>query len=278
MQDNPLKPGYNFDAHLVTGLTPILEGGELDFVVDRPNGMKGFIINITSKGEGTVFSDEDQFDVERGDVLLFPPNTAHYYHKKQSCRSWFHRWIYFRPRAFWYDWLTWNEEKKGVFITSNLTRESIKQIEELFIDIDRTLNSDHPYKNDLALNQLEQLLIQCKAKQPDVSNDKLDPRVLDAINYMTQHLSEEFNIDDVSSHIYLSPSRLGHLFRDEMKMSINQWRDDQRVSRAKHLLLVTNQSINQISRSIGYRDPLYFSRVFKRKAGVSPKHFREQCI
>lgn len=42
MQNNdPLKPGYNFDAHLVAGLTPIIEGDELDFVIDRPNGMKG---------------------------------------------------------------------------------------------------------------------------------------------------------------------------------------------------------------------------------------------
>ncbi|MEI8633769.1 hypothetical protein P4S72_20150 [Vibrio sp. PP-XX7] len=51
MQNDPLKPGYNFDAHLVSGLTPIIEGDELDFVIDRPNGMKGFIINFTSKGK-----------------------------------------------------------------------------------------------------------------------------------------------------------------------------------------------------------------------------------
>ena len=53
---DPLKPGYDFDAHLVAGLTPIIEGDELDYTIDRPNGMKGYIINITSKGEGTIFS------------------------------------------------------------------------------------------------------------------------------------------------------------------------------------------------------------------------------
>jgi len=276
MQNDPLKPGYNFDAHLVAGLTPIIEDDELDFIIDRPGGMKGFIINITSKGEGTVFANEEAFDVKQGELLLFPPSAAHYYHRKAKCSSWFHRWIYFRPRAFWHDWLSWQIEKNGVFVTRNLDAETTKDLESLFIDIEYTSKSEVPYRNDLAINLLEQLLIRCKTLQPDVMNKRLDPRVIESMNFMTQHLNEEFTIEDVSAHICLSPSRLGHLFRSEMNMSITQWRDDQRISRAKHLLLTTNYSINQIGRIVGYSDPLYFSRVFKRKSGVSPKHFREQ--
>ncbi|MGF1749156.1 MULTISPECIES: arabinose operon transcriptional regulator AraC [Vibrio] len=276
MQTDPLKPGFNFDAHLVAGLTPIIEGDELDFIIDRPDGMKGFIINITSKGEGTIFSGDNAFDVKQGDILLFPPSAAHYYHRKEQCSSWFHRWIYFRPRAFWHDWLSWSDNINGVFVTRQLGMETIKALESLFIDIEYTSKSEVPYRNDLAINLLEQLLIRCKTLQPDVMSKRLDPRVIEAMNYMTQHLNEEFTVEDVSAHICLSPSRLGHLFRSEMNMPITQWRDDQRVSRAKHLLLTTNYSINHIGRIIGYSDPLYFSRVFKRKAGVSPKHFREQ--
>lgn len=275
MQNNPLKPGYNFDAHLVAGLTPIIEGDELDFIINRPGGMKGFIINITSKGEGTVFSNNKAFNVKSGELLLFPPSASHYYHRKDQCSSWFHRWIYFRPRAFWHDWLNWHDEIDGVFITRGLDSQTQKELEKLFVDIEYTSKSEVPYRNDLAINLLEQLLIRCKTLQPDVISKRLDPRVIDAMNYMTQHLNEDFTIEDVSSHICLSPSRLGHLFRGEMNMSITQWRDDQRISRAKHLLLTTNYSINQIGRIIGYGDPLYFSRVFKRKAGVSPKHFRQ---
>jgi AraC family transcriptional regulator of arabinose operon len=76
MQDDPLKPGYNFDAHLVAGLTPIIEGDELDFTIDRPHGMKGYIINITSKGEGTVFAGQDAFDAFSSDGSAFlSPST-----------------------------------------------------------------------------------------------------------------------------------------------------------------------------------------------------------
>lgn len=272
---DPLKPGYNFDAHLVAGLTPIIQGDELDYVIDRPNGMKGYIINFTSKGEGTLFSGENAFHVKAGDLLLFPPSATHYYHRKEDSSAWFHRWIYFRPRAFWNEWLTWQKQHNGVFVTSNLEPQSCTHIENLFIDIEYTAKSDLPYRNDLSINLLEQLLIRCKTLQPNVMNKALDPRIIQAIHYMTQNLNQNFTLEDVAADIYLSPSRLGHLFRDEMKMTMTQWRDDQRISRAKQLLVTTNYSISHIGRIIGYSDPLYFSRVFKRLSGVSPKQYRE---
>ncbi|CAM3016129.1 DNA-binding transcriptional regulator AraC [Vibrio fluvialis] len=273
---DPLKPGYNFDAHLVAGLTPIIEGDELDYTIDRPNGMKGYIINFTSKGEGTIFSGEQMFHVKPGDLLLFPPSATHFYHRKSDSASWFHRWVYFRPRAFWNDWLNWQQERNGVYLTRGLDVQTMQHIENLFVDIEYTAKSDMPYRDDLAINLLEQLLIRCKTVQPDVVSKPLDPRIIQAINYMTQNLNQDFTLEEIAAHTCLSPSRLGHLFRDEMKMTITQWRDDQRISRAKQLLVTTHYSVNHIGRIIGYSDPLYFSRVFKRKAGVSPKLYREQ--
>lgn len=51
-QSNPLLPGYAFNAYLVAGLTPIIANGPLDFYIDRPEGMKGYILNLTVKGQG----------------------------------------------------------------------------------------------------------------------------------------------------------------------------------------------------------------------------------
>ncbi|KGQ35878.1 helix-turn-helix domain-containing protein, partial [Gallibacterium genomosp. 1] len=56
------------------------------------------------------------------------------------------------------------------------------------------------------------------------------------------------------------------------------WRDDQRINYAKQLLFTTNDPISSISRNVGFTDPLYFSRVFKKKVGVSPKVFRESFM
>lgn len=65
-QSNPLLRGYSFNSYLVAGLTPILADGPLDFFIDRPDGMKGYIINLTIKGQGRVSDGETDFSVIRG--------------------------------------------------------------------------------------------------------------------------------------------------------------------------------------------------------------------
>ena len=71
-QNDPLLPGYSFNAHLVAGLTPIEAEGYLDFYVDRPLGMKGYILNLTVRGEGIIKNGDQQFVCRPGDILLFP--------------------------------------------------------------------------------------------------------------------------------------------------------------------------------------------------------------
>lgn len=278
MQTDPLKPGYDFNAHLVAGLTPIEKGGDLDFTIDRPNGMKGFIINLTVKGQGTVFHGDEAFEVQEGDLLLFPTGVPHYYHRSKGAQEWHHRWIYFRPRAYWNNRLKWEECTNGVFMTKGVQISDQEKLNQLFQQIEEMSKVEEPYIDELSLNLLEQILIRCKMNQPNLIKKRIDPRITEVVNYMAKHLSEDFSNEQLADLICLSPSRLGHLFRDEIGMTITQWRDDQRISRAKQLLVTSNYSINQISRLIGYSDPLYFSRVFKNKAGLSPKLYREKVM
>lgn len=106
-QNDPLLPGYSFNAHLVTGLTPIDADGYLDFFIDRPLGMKGYILNLTIRGEGVINNHGEQFICRPGDMLLFPPGEIHHYGRHPDAREWYHQWVYFRPRAYWHEWLNW---------------------------------------------------------------------------------------------------------------------------------------------------------------------------
>lgn len=78
-QNDPLLPGYSFNAHLVAGLTPIEANGYLDFFIDRPLGMKGYILNLTIRGQGVVKNQGREFVCRPGDILLFPPGEIHHY-------------------------------------------------------------------------------------------------------------------------------------------------------------------------------------------------------
>ncbi|WP_158781348.1 arabinose operon transcriptional regulator AraC [Pantoea sp. BAV 3049] len=274
-QSNPLLPGYPFNAWLVAGLTPINAGDPLDFFIDRPQGMKGYIINLTTKGRGQVFSGEDAFDCEPGDLLLFRPKTPHYYGRSPGSDSWHHRWIYFRPRAYWSDWLVWQDETRSVG-RLRLPEPLRGEFERLFANIEQTHTSGRRFAEELAMNLLERLLLRAVEEDPRSHQQIRDPRVIEACQFVTSNLAGELKIDEVANHVCLSPSRLAHLFREQMGVNLLRWREDQRVIRAKMLLQNTQEPIATVGRIVGYDDQLYFSRVFRKRVGVSPSDFRRR--
>jgi len=276
-QSNPLLPGYPFDAWLVAGLTPINAGDPLDFFIDRPLGMKGYIINLTLKGQGQIFSGEDAFHCQPGDLLLFQPKTPHYYGRSPESDSWHHRWIYFRPRAYWSDWLVWQDQTRSVG-RLRLPERLCGEFERLFANIEQTHTSGRRFAEELAMNLLERLLLRAAEEDPRSHQQIRDPRVIEACQYVTGNLAGELKIEEVANHVCLSPSRLAHLFREQMGVNLLRWREDQRVIRAKLLLQTTQEPIATVGRIVGYDDQLYFSRVFRKRVGVSPSDFRRRAL
>ncbi|EEQ19904.1 Arabinose operon regulatory protein [Yersinia intermedia ATCC 29909] len=277
-QPNPLLPGYTFNAYLVAGLTPILADGPLDFFIDRPGGMKGYILNLTIKGQGKIFDGENTFYSNPGDLLLFPPKASHYYGRSPNSDCWYHRWVYFRPRAYWADWLEWHSKTHEVGRLSLPNNNLLLEFDRLFANIEQTQKSGRRFGEELGMNLLERLLLRAMEEDPLSPQRIMDPRVIEACQFITGNLAGELRIDEVARHVCLSPSRLAHLFREQVGINILRWREDQRVIRAKLLLQTTQEPIATIGRVVGYDDQLYFSRVFRKRVGVSPSDFRRRSI
>jgi AraC family transcriptional regulator of arabinose operon len=277
-QPNPLLPGYSFNAYLVAGLTPITADGPLDFFIDRPEGMKGYILNLTIKGEGRIFSGkegEETLYSKPGELLLFPPKASHFYGRSSESDCWYHRWVYFRPRAYWADWLEWHSQVNGVGHMV-LPENTLLEFDRLFANIEQTHKSGRRFAEELAMNLLERLLLRAMEEDPQAPQRIMDARIIEACQFITGNLADELRIEDVAKHVCLSPSRLAHFFREQVGVNILRWREDQRVIRAKLLLQTTQEPIATIGRVVGYDDQLYFSRVFRKRVGVSPSDYRRR--
>lgn len=275
-QPNPLLPGYAFNLYLVAGLTPIVKGGPLDFFIDRPGGMKGWVINMTVRGRGTVFDGADAFDCRSGDLLLFPPEARHYYGRAADSDEWFHRWVYFRPRGFWAPWLRWPHETNKVGRMTLGKPALVAEFQGLFEQIDAAHRGGKSTSEELAINLLERLLIRCREEAPDFQSKARDERVQAACQFIANNLALDLSQEQVAAHVCLSPSRLAHLFREQTGVSMVRWREDQRVILAKHMLQSSRMPVSTIAARVGYDDQLYFSRVFRKRVGVSPTEFRQR--
>lgn len=276
----PLFPGFPFDVRLVAGITPIEKGGPLDFCIDRPNGMSGWIINLTIEGKGRVFEGKESFSVEQGDLLLFPPEAVHYYGRAPEADKWWHRWIYFQPRAFWRGWLKWDRRVRNVHVLRAKGGTFFNEVAHLFAEVERLAARNDYLSADLAFNRLEYILLACQRadRAAQMKDEPIDDRVLAACHLISADLQNSASVSEIAAEVCLSPSRLSHLFRKHLGMGVVQWRECQRLQSAKQLLRVTNVPIKSLSHMVGYDDPLYFSRVFRRQVGMSPYSFRARSL
>ncbi len=106
-QNDPLLPGYSFNAHLVAGLTPIEANGYLDFFIDRPLGNERLYSQSHHSRSGHSENRGREFVCRPGDILLFPPERFITTVVIRRLTNGITSGFYFRPRAYWHEWLNW---------------------------------------------------------------------------------------------------------------------------------------------------------------------------
>ncbi len=97
-----------------------------------------------------------------------------------------------------------------------------------------------------------------------------------AISYIDANFDKPISLAQIAQSCHLSVSRLAHLFKDQMGVTLIDYVTEVRIERAKELLLGTDQSCTDICFQAGYNNPSYFTRTFKSLTGATPRQFRAQ--
>ena len=96
-----------------------------------------------------------------------------------------------------------------------------------------------------------------------------------AIDFIDIHYDQPLTLADIAKAAYLSVSRLAHLFKEQMGITIIDYLTSVRIDHAKRLLLATEKSCSIICFEVGYNNQSYFTRIFKETVGMTPRQFRE---
>jgi len=106
------------------------------------------------------------------------------------------------------------------------------------------------------------------------SNPRTDA-LLPVLTFIHAHYHRPLTLDELAAMTGYSKSRFSHLFAEAMGISPIQYQNDLRLNAARELLSSTNLTVADVARSCGFSDPLYFSRCFRKKYGVSPTEYRK---
>lgn len=93
-------------------------------------------------------------------------------------------------------------------------------------------------------------------------------------NYIFTHLYEDITLSHLAEIVALNPSYLSSLFKKEVGISLGEYIQHAKIDESKSLMTYTKHSISEISTLLNFHDQSYFTKVFKKHTGISPKQFK----
>ncbi|MGN0466442.1 MAG: helix-turn-helix domain-containing protein [Lachnospiraceae bacterium] len=101
-------------------------------------------------------------------------------------------------------------------------------------------------------------------------------RIKDILSFIEQNYDKKISLQDISDHIALCSSECSRIFKRYMHISLFSFLQEYRVEKSLEYLFDKNLSITEVASRAGFIDSNYYSKIFKRYKGCSPKKYREE--
>lgn len=233
----------------------------------RNTGAHEDIVVICTAGSGTVEVDGTEFAVSPGRAVLLPRGIPHSYRASVS-----------DPWTIWWCHLRGSDAPELVAATGAGASRPVLSLRQpgaavaLIDEIVGHLERGHGPANLLgAAGAAFKLFTQLATDQ--LLPERGDP-VERAMGYLADRLDSPVRVDDLAGLVGVSASHLGALFRRATGGGVLAYQTSLRMTRARGLLDRTALPVAEVARAVGYDDPLYFSRHFRDRHGVSPTEYR----
>lgn len=151
------------------------------------------------------------------------------------------------------------------------------------VDIDLMLKKNVVYLNKVMnLHSAEELCAWISYALNDFiesvyswQDSKKITQIKPAVDHIEAHYNDQLTLEDIARSAHLSASRLAHLFKEQMGITVIDYLTSVRINRAKKLLLATDKNCSEVCFEVGYNNQSYFIRTFKESVGLTPLQFRQ---
>lgn len=241
----------------------------------RPRGRVDFQLLYIASGIAHFYFDHNETDtiVPAGHMVLYRPREPQryvYYGNEQTEVYWVH--------------FTGSSVKKilqGYGITNEMrvlptgTSLDYARIFKQMIHELQRCQTHYPEVLTLLLRQLFILIHRQLTKEHTRKNDYLDAEMSLAMQFFNDNYNTEVNIEEYASARGMSVSWFIRSFKQYTHTTPMQYIVSRRITNAQMLLETTNYNITEIGQIVGYDNPLYFSRIFRKQKGMSPSDYRK---
>lgn len=238
----------------------------------RKKGLQENFLFYCVDGCGWYKIGDKQYQVNTNEFFMLPKNEEHAYGSDEK-----HPWSIY--------WVHFGGDMLGFFNEMNVVKEHIKpmsirnnsEVFALFSKIYKTLQNGYSTDNlifaNMCLSHFLTLFIYNSKHLVDVQSDKTDC-VESAIAYMKKNIDGNISLDELSKVNNYSTSRFSNLFKQKTGYAPIDYFIQMKMQKACQQLDFSDQSIKSIAYTLGFDDPYYFSRRFRKVIGMSPNKYR----
>ncbi|WP_294155670.1 AraC family transcriptional regulator [uncultured Clostridium sp.] len=233
-----------------------------------------YVLHYIISGKGYYTVNKKTYTIEKNQGFLIPPDTLTYYEADKE-DPWHYMWIGFNgvKAEKYLDYANLNDNNLIYEYSKDDTL--INYINEM-LQL-KELNSSNELKLEGLLYMFMSALVSCRKYD---SNQKLykstEIYLEKSIEYIENNYCNNIKINDIANYIGINRSYLTHIFKKNINISPQEFLLTYRIDKACSLLKSSDLSIKAVSNSVGYSDPLTFSKIFKKVKNESPKSYRDK--
>lgn len=245
------------------------------YMVERLEGRKDWLLLFTLSGSGRVASDDVQVRLRPETLALVPPLCPQEYRAFPG-DAWDFLWIHFFPREEWKPLLDWSERRgEGPRMRTLSLRRELPQragrVRRVLRECVGQAAQDTAFGDAMAMNLLEHALLWCQQALCVRRKTGEDVFMQEVRAVIAATLSRPLTLPELAARYELSPSRFSYRFRKAFGVSPMAYVERCRLEHANRLMsagLCT--TVKEAAYAVGFTDPGYFSRRYRRLFGQAP--------
>ncbi|WP_127483744.1 AraC family transcriptional regulator [Paenibacillus ehimensis] len=231
------------------------------------------LIHFVVKGRGKLSIDNETYPIKENQAFLIPANKIAFY-QADAQDPWEYCWVGFMGIQSEYYLQHIAVVNGGAYVINVENANDFYMLIQTMLDISGASLSSSLFIQGYLYHILAMLVSAGKTISA-VHRGSLS-YALQAMNYLDKNYSNtNVQIHAIADFLGLHPNYLSTIFKQDIGVTPKEYLIQLRMKKACELLQQTSYPIHIISNSVGYADPLTFSRAFKTVTGMSPKAYRE---
>ena len=229
-----------------------------------------YLIHFVASGSGILRCNQQEYTVGAGELFIILPSQVASY-QADDTNPWRYNWVGFNGTdARRLVKMTGLSRQQPVLRSSDpeLTSTLLRRIADA---ADNTAAADAEMAGCLYLF-LAHLI---RMNQQNTATNPRQTYVAGALRYIQYNYANDIGVTDIARHVGISRSQLYRAFLQDFGVSPHDYLQTYRINEACSLLHDPAYSVAEVAGSVGFNDPLYFSRVFKSIKGTTPSQYQK---